>query len=139
MVNEKKSYISVEYSMGSKVSIEGDMYNFGIFLLEMFTRKRPIDSNFDDTMNLNQLGKIAFCEKIMEIVEHSLITEEELEEATSSSNITRQTRRGKMQNQCVISMFSIGLKCLEESPSERMKIKDALKELLAIKNMLLRD
>ncbi|PON62110.1 Tyrosine-protein kinase [Parasponia andersonii] len=130
----------VEYGMGSNVSAEGDVYSFGILLLEMFTGKRPTDNDFDETMNLNQLVTMALPERVMEIVARGLITEgEQDQEATSSSNTSRQTRRSKIQHQCVISMLIIGVMCSEESTSKRMKIKDALKELLAIKNMLLKD
>ncbi|PON62104.1 Tyrosine-protein kinase [Parasponia andersonii] len=125
--------------MGSLVSTEGDVYSFGILLLEMFTGKRPADDDFDDTMNLNQFVKMALPGRVMEIADHGLITEGEQEKATTSSNTVHQTRRGKMQHQCIVSMFRIGVRCSEDSPSERMKIKDALKELLAIKNILLND
>ncbi|PON86501.1 Tyrosine-protein kinase [Trema orientale] len=130
----------VEYGMGSNVSAEGDVYSFGILLLEMFTGKRPTDNDFDETMNLNQLVTMALPERVMEIVARGLITEGEQEqEATSSSNTSRQTRRSKIQRQCVLSMLRIGVMCSEGSTSKRMKIKDALKGLLAIKNMLLKD
>ena len=121
------------------MSTEGDVFSFGILLLEMFTGKRPTDDDFDEKMNLNQFVKMALPERVMEIVDHGLITQGEQDDATSSSNTSRQTRRGKIQYQCIVSMLRIGVKCSEESPSERMKIKDALKELLAIRNMLLKD
>jgi len=34
--------------MGSKVSIEGDVYSFGIPVLEILTRSRPTDEMFKD-------------------------------------------------------------------------------------------
>ena len=37
--------------MGSEVSTLGDVYSFGILLLEMFTGKRPTDSMFKDDFN----------------------------------------------------------------------------------------
>ncbi|PON86504.1 hypothetical protein TorRG33x02_176980, partial [Trema orientale] len=90
-----------------------------------------------NTMNLNQFVKMALSGRVMEIADHGPITEGEQEKATTSSNTLHQTRRGKIQHQCIVSMFRIGVMSSEVSPSERMKIKDALKELLAIKTMLL--
>ena len=41
--------------MGSKVSVEGDIYSFGIILLEMITGKRPTDEMFKDGINFSEL------------------------------------------------------------------------------------
>ena len=40
--------------MGSRVSTEGDIYSYGIVLLEMLTGKRPTDELFDDCFTLNK-------------------------------------------------------------------------------------
>ena len=38
--------------MGCKVSVEGNIYSFGIILLEMITGKRPTDEMFKEGINL---------------------------------------------------------------------------------------
>ncbi|KAF3947016.1 hypothetical protein CMV_026794 [Castanea mollissima] len=41
-------YIPPEYGMGGEISTLGDIFSYGILLLEMFTGKKPIDEMFID-------------------------------------------------------------------------------------------
>nr|XP_015882758.2 probable LRR receptor-like serine/threonine-protein kinase At3g47570 isoform X1 [Ziziphus jujuba var. spinosa] len=124
-------YAAPEYGMGSDVSTKGDMYSFGILLLEMFTGKRPTDVLFTDGMNLNKFVKMSLPERAMEVVDHDLISKGEEKESSM------QTIRVK-KLEFLMSILRIGVMCSEESPSDRLQIHDALKELLAIKNFLLK-
>lgn len=135
--NSITTCIIVEYGMGSKVSTQGDVYSFGILMLEIFTGKRPTDDHLEDGLNLNQLVKRALPEKVMDIVDQSLMIELGGEEEASNSQ-TRVERSIDKMHECLVSIFSIGVKCSEESPRERIKINDALKQLQAIKSMLLK-
>ena len=117
--------------MGSKVSCQGDVYSFGILLLETFTGKRPTDNDFEEGMNLNQFAKMALAGGVCN---GFITTELGVIEGASSS----KTRKGHLE-ECLVSILRVGIKCSEESPKERMKINDALKELHAIKNTLLDD
>ncbi|CAL8126809.1 unnamed protein product [Prunus armeniaca] len=53
--------------MGSEVSKSGDVYSFGILLLEMFTGRRPTDHLFSDGLNLHNFVKTAFPDRVTEI------------------------------------------------------------------------
>ncbi|KAG5616215.1 hypothetical protein H5410_016039 [Solanum commersonii] len=46
-------YTPPELGMGSDASIYGDVYSFGILLLEMFTGRKPTDEMFKDNLNLH--------------------------------------------------------------------------------------
>lgn len=61
--------------MGSEMSISGDVYSFGILLLELFTVRRPIDSMFNNGLTLHDFAEMAFPERVIEIVESSLLLE----------------------------------------------------------------
>ncbi|KAK6152517.1 hypothetical protein DH2020_015152 [Rehmannia glutinosa] len=56
-------YAPPEYGLGSNYSPDGDVYSFGILLLEMFTGKRPTDTAFKDGLNLHNHVKMALPKK----------------------------------------------------------------------------
>ncbi|RHN54655.1 putative protein kinase RLK-Pelle-LRR-XII-1 family [Medicago truncatula] len=52
-------YAPPEYGMGSEVSTCGDMYSFGILMLEMLTGRRPTHEVFEDGQNLHNFVAIS--------------------------------------------------------------------------------
>jgi serine/threonine protein kinase len=57
------------------VSTYGDVYSFGILLLEMFTGKRPTDDMFQDGLNLHNYVEIALPGRVTEVVDPMLFRE----------------------------------------------------------------
>ncbi|MFQ6640369.1 hypothetical protein Gotur_016331 [Gossypium turneri] len=125
-------YLAPEYGMGGSTSPEGDIYSYGILVLEMITRKRPTDDMFDDEMSLHSYCKMALPEKLEEILDFRLL--EQIKEK-SQTIIGDQNIDGNMLD-CLVSFTNVGVACSVEVPVERMKIEDAVNELHAIKARL---
>ncbi|KAM7523462.1 hypothetical protein LguiA_013364 [Lonicera macranthoides] len=129
-------YAAPEYGMGSEVSKYGDVYSYGILLLEMFTGKRPTDAMFNDNLNLHKLAKEkALLEQVMEFADQIMLFREEGGDETNSSKFRTQTTREDIQKG-LVSILKIGVACSKEAPRERMEIFDAAMELKSIKDML---
>ncbi|XP_042521230.1 probable LRR receptor-like serine/threonine-protein kinase At3g47570 [Macadamia integrifolia] len=133
-------YIAPEYGAGADVSMHGDVYSYGILLLEMFTGKRPTHEMFKDNFNLHCWAEMALHDGVMAIVETSLLPVEgdEEEAATTVTSITRSQRCMKDRVQeCLNSVIRIGVSCSAESPWDRMDINDVVKELHLIREIYL--
>ncbi|XP_059429223.1 probable LRR receptor-like serine/threonine-protein kinase At3g47570 [Corylus avellana] len=146
-------YAAPEYGMGGEASAQGDVYSYGIFLLEMFTGKRPTDKMFTDGFNLHNFVKMASTEKLVQVVDPNLLTREvkDLEVATKEddynnddhNDIEAVEERVFIENlshmnsnvqKCLLSIFKISLACSLAAPNERMKMEDVTRELHRIKN-----
>ncbi|KAJ8557361.1 hypothetical protein K7X08_002986 [Anisodus acutangulus] len=132
-------YAAPEYSMGGKVSAFGDVYSYGILLLEMFTGNRP--SMFEHGLTLHNFAEMNLPEIIDEVVDPVLLLnssrerqdEEEEEEGLVSSDDSGM----KQAQECLISIIQIGVACSFESPRERMDIGDVFKEIQLIRDIFL--
>jgi serine/threonine protein kinase len=134
--------------MGGKASTQGDVYSYGIFVLEMFTGKRPTDKLFKDGFNLYNFVNMALPAKLMQIVDPNLLTREVAAEEDDYNNddhndIEAVEERVLMENlsqinsnvqKCLLSIFKVGLACSLATPNERMKMEDVTRELYRIKN-----
>ncbi|CAI0442598.1 unnamed protein product [Linum tenue] len=121
-------YAPPEYGMGSDASTYGDVYSYGILLLEMFTGKSPTDTMFKDGMSLHSLAdsKLGFpADGVMDIVDPLL-----LEKETSS---------GGSLNKCLASIVRIGVVCSAELPWHRPGISFVVQELCVTRDRILGD
>ena len=115
--------------MGSEVSTCGDIYSFGILLLEMLTSGRPTDEVYDDGQNLHNFVAISFPGNLMKILDPHLVSRD-VEVAIQDGN--RENVIPTIE-ECLVSLFRIGIICSMESPKERMNIVDVTGELSKIK------
>ncbi|CAN6568644.1 unnamed protein product [Malus baccata var. baccata] len=74
-IKKKNICTNVEYGMGHKVWPQGDVYSYGILLLEMFTGKRPTGDMFQGSSNLHNFVKASLPEQVLDIVDPVLIQE----------------------------------------------------------------
>uniref|UniRef100_A0A6N2NAJ5 non-specific serine/threonine protein kinase n=1 Tax=Salix viminalis TaxID=40686 RepID=A0A6N2NAJ5_SALVM len=127
-------YAAPEYGVGSDVSTYGDVYSFGILLLEMFTGKRPTDDMFKDGLNLHDYAEMALPGRVSEVVEPKLLRED-VESSIHSSHRMNHTETGKTL-ECLISIIKIGVACSVELPRERMDIGNVVAELHRVRDIL---
>ncbi|KAM7473849.1 hypothetical protein LguiB_021092 [Lonicera macranthoides] len=150
-------YAAPEYGMGGAASKCGDVYSYGVLLLEMFTRRRPTDDMFKDGLNLHNYIKMVLQEQGMRIVDQTLLvigeareTEaaivEEEREVVNEIEVEQYTintgclfHGSEKLQKCIIAVLEIGLTCSIESPKQRMGMNDVLRELHQIKTTFLGD
>ena len=120
--------------MGLAASTQGDVYNYGILLLEMITGRRPTDDIFVGDLDLHNYVNGALHERVSEIVEPLLFLEED-----ENRNMTPggETINGGKEMECIISLLKIGLKCSARLPNDRMHMNEVVRKLHLIKDVFL--
>ncbi|KAL8486006.1 hypothetical protein ACS0TY_028060 [Phlomoides rotata] len=107
-------YAAPEYGSEGKVSTKGDVYSYGIMLLEMFTRKKPTDDMFD--------GETRLKEWVSEALERNAI-----------NDVADPALHSTEDQECVSSVFDLAMKCLSISPKNRINMEEAAATLKKIK------
>ncbi|OAY79765.1 putative LRR receptor-like serine/threonine-protein kinase [Ananas comosus] len=110
----------LQYGMGCKPSRLGDVYSYGILLLEMFTGMSPVDDKFKDGLSLRGYvhAAAASLEHLMDIMDRNL-----------HSVDNDVAYREECVRDCVVSVFNCGLSCSNESPYERCDMTKVSNEL----------
>ncbi|KAL6602911.1 hypothetical protein ACP70R_043272 [Stipagrostis hirtigluma subsp. patula] len=117
-------YIAPEYGMGGKISTDGDVYSFGVLLLEMLTGKQPIDDAFMNGTNLHSFVKSSFPDRLGEILDPII-----MQESTGYKN-----REVLIMHSCIIPLIKLGLLCSSEFPKDRPGMGHVMKEIHVINN-----
>ncbi|KAJ4780049.1 Leucine-rich receptor-like protein kinase family protein [Rhynchospora pubera] len=113
-------YIPLEYGMGGRSSMEGDVYSYGILLLEMFTGVSPTNERLRDGVSLHKHVEMAFPEQAGDIIDSKSFSAADVEATTYA-----------LENvfDGLVSVIQCGLWCSKESLKERISIKDVVEQL----------
>ncbi|KAK9725060.1 hypothetical protein RND81_05G119600 [Saponaria officinalis] len=127
-------YAAPEYGLGSEASTDGDIYSYGILLLELMTGKRPTDNMFQADFNLHMYAKAALPDQVLQIVDPALENNDITEEVDNRRRI-QDTSEPRVE--WMASVVSVGVACSNDLPQDRMKIIDAISRLQAARDNLL--
>ncbi|KAK6791075.1 hypothetical protein RDI58_010156 [Solanum bulbocastanum] len=117
-------YIAPEYRSEGIVSTSGDVYSYGIMLMEVLTKRRPTDEEICHVnLDLRKWITQSFSGTMMDVVDSNIFSEEE--QITSKSEI------------CIESMIELALDCTKEIPESRITMKEVVKRLNKINNTFL--
>ncbi|KAK1409295.1 hypothetical protein QVD17_35821 [Tagetes erecta] len=106
-------YAPPEYGLGNEVATSGDIYSFGILLLEMLIGKTPVDPMFEGGLSLHSYAKSALAgDFVLQIIDPVLLTVD-------------------VNEKSLVSLVKIGVQCSYESPHDRMDIEGVVHELFA--------
>uniref|UniRef100_A0A0E0BFW4 Receptor kinase-like protein Xa21 n=1 Tax=Oryza glumipatula TaxID=40148 RepID=A0A0E0BFW4_9ORYZ len=109
---------------GAEVSTYGDVFSFGVVLLEIFLRKKPTDDMFKDGLDIVKFVEVNFPDRLSQIVDPELLQESHVG--------TKERVLG-----CLNSVLNIGLCCTKTSPYERMDMREVAARLSKIKEAFL--
>ena len=128
--------------MGCEASIEGDVYSFGVFLLELFSGKRPTNEMFKDDLNLHNFVKMALLKGLVQVVDQTFLireveempaaipavrednNENEIEADEETQGIVNHCQVEANVYRCLVLVLEIGLACSMESQKERMNMEE---------------
>ncbi|XP_063942071.1 probable LRR receptor-like serine/threonine-protein kinase At3g47570 isoform X1 [Daucus carota subsp. sativus] len=127
-------YVPPEYGMFGEISTKGDVYSYGILLLQIFSGKQPTDNSIliDGGDNLHDYVKKALPQRVMDIADPRISLDQEEHGLTVNQSYNRA-----IMEVCLESIFEVGLLCSEELPQKRIDISVAIKKLHIAKEKLL--
>ncbi|GKA28628.1 kinase-like domain-containing protein [Tanacetum coccineum] len=117
-------YAPPEYGLGSEMTSIGDVYSFGILVLEVMTGKNPTDGMFNEGLSLHKFAYMALPDHVIDVIDDDAIV---LQSTEANANKVEE---------CMAATIKIGVSCSVDSPPQRMKIEIVVTELQRIVNVL---
>ncbi|KAL6332394.1 hypothetical protein AAG906_004966 [Vitis piasezkii] len=94
----------------AKLLTQIDVYSYGILLMEVFARKKPMDEMFTGDLTLKTWVE-SLSNSVIQVIDVNLLRRESEDLATKLS--------------CLSSIMALALSCTTNSPKERIDMKDA--------------
>ncbi|KAL9993664.1 putative protein kinase RLK-Pelle-LRR-XII-1 family [Helianthus debilis subsp. tardiflorus] len=112
-------YAPPEYGLWSEMTSSGDVYSFGILILEAMTQKKPTDDIFNESLSLHKFASLALLDHVTDVIDVKILNACQ-EEETFMQN---QEENTKKIEELLASIVKIGVSCSMDSPQQRMNIK----------------
>ncbi|KAM3390592.1 hypothetical protein ACQJBY_012285 [Aegilops geniculata] len=109
-------YRAPEVTRNRWVSQESDVYSFGILLLELLTRKSPLEKRFQDDGGVDLPRWV-----------RSIIPEEWTAEVFDVELLARGQKDGK--EECMVQLMQLGLKCCSQDADSRPTMSDVVQRI----------
>ncbi|RDY06899.1 putative receptor-like protein kinase, partial [Mucuna pruriens] len=115
--------INLEFGSKGIICTKGDVFSFGIMLMETFSRKKPTDELFVDGLSMKGWisESLHHVNGITRVVDSNLLHDEEHRAHDVISSIS--------------SIYRIALNCCADLPEERMNMTDVAASLNKIKTI----
>ncbi|KAD5961570.1 hypothetical protein E3N88_13043 [Mikania micrantha] len=121
-----------EYGLGNEMTSSGDVYSFGILLLEAMTGKPPTHGIFDEGFSLHKFASMALPHHVIDVINVNILDFYQDKETF----IQNEEENVKKIEECLASTIKIGVSCTMDSPPQRMDIKKVMQELRHIHDAL---
>ncbi|PAN25418.1 hypothetical protein PAHAL_4G299700 [Panicum hallii] len=119
-------YIAPEYGLGGHPSTQGDVYSFGVMLLELVTGKRPTDVIFHEGLTLHDWVRRHYPHDVGAVLAHAPWRERALQSPAAAAEVA------------VVELIELGLVCTQHSPALRPTMADVCHEITLLKEDLAR-
>ncbi|KAM3329232.1 hypothetical protein ACQJBY_026351 [Aegilops geniculata] len=111
-------YIPPEYAYSMQVTVPGNVYSFGVLLLEILTSKMPVDEEFGEGVDLVKWV-------------HSAPERGETPEQIMDPRLSTVSFAWRRQ---MLAVLKVAMLCTERAPAKRPKMKKAVEMLQEAKN-----